>query len=86
MASALHGSHQMLPMPVSLNSGIGYFDGPPVVSCAGFAMHDGKLIEAADVFARAFWDTVRNTVSVKAIGMRRKGYSGLAMLPMTELE
>lgn len=86
VAGCMRGSHQMPLMPVGLNSGISYFDGPPVVSCAAFAMHEGKMTEAVDAFAHPFWDTVRNTVSNKAIGMRRQGFFGAAMLPMTELE
>jgi fructose 1,6-bisphosphate aldolase/phosphatase len=86
VAGCMRGSHQMPLMPVALNSGISYFDGPPVVSCAAFAMHDGKLTEAVDAFAHPFWDNVRNTVSEKAIGMRRQGFFGAAMLPMSELE
>ncbi len=86
VAGCMRGSHQMPLMPVGLNSGISYFDGPPVVSCAAFAMHEGKMTEAVDAFAHPFWDTVRDTVSNKAIGMRRQGFFGAAMLPMTELE
>jgi len=86
VAGCMRGSHQMPLMPVQLNSGISYFDGPPVVSCAAFAMHGGKLTEAVDAFAHPFWDNVRNTVSDKAIGMRRQGFFGAAMLPMSELE
>jgi fructose 1,6-bisphosphate aldolase/phosphatase len=86
VAGAMRGSHQMPLMPVKLNSGISYFDGPPVVSCAAFAMHDGRITEAVDVFAHPFWDKVRDTVAEKAIGMRRQGFFGAAMLPMTELE
>jgi fructose 1,6-bisphosphate aldolase/phosphatase len=71
---------------VPLNSGISYFDGPPVVSCAAFAMHEGHLTEAVDAFAHPFWNKVRDTVSEKAIGMRRQGFFGAAMLPMSELE
>jgi fructose 1,6-bisphosphate aldolase/phosphatase len=86
VAGAMRGSHQMPLMPVALNSGISYFDGPPVVSCAAFAMHKGKMTEAVDAFAHPFWDTIRDTVSNKAIGMRRQGFFGAAMLPMSELE
>jgi len=86
VAGAMRGSHQMPLMPVQLNSGISYFDGPPVVSCAAFAMHGGRFTEAVDVFAHPFWDKVRDTVSDKAIGMRRQGFFGAAMLPMDELE
>ena len=86
VAGCMRGSHQMPLMPVALNSGISYFDGPPVVSCAAFAMHEGKLTEPVDAFAHPFWDTVRDTVANKAIGMRRQGFFGAAMLPMSELE
>jgi len=86
VAGSMRGSHQMPLMPVPLNSGISYFDGPPVVSCAAFAMHKGKMTEPVDVFAHPFWDTVRDSVSKKAIEMRRQGFFGAAMLPMTELE
>lgn len=86
VAGSMRGSHQMPLMPVRLNSGISYFDGPPVVSCAAFAMHKGKMTEPVDVFAHPFWDTVRDSVSKKAIDMRRQGFFGAAMLPMSELE
>jgi len=86
VAGSMRGSHQMPLMPVPLNSGISYFDGPPVVSCAAFAMHKGKMTEPVDIFAHPFWDTVRDSVSKKAIEMRRQGFFGAAMLPMTELE
>ena len=86
VAGGMRGSHQMPLMPVPLMSGVSYFDGPPVVSCAAFSMHGGKLTEAVDAFAHPFWNTVRNTVSGKAMGMRRQGFFGAAMLPMAELE
>jgi fructose 1,6-bisphosphate aldolase/phosphatase len=86
VAGCMRGSHQMPLMPVALNSGISYFDGPPVVSCAAFAMRGGKLTEAVDAFAHPFWDRVRDTVADKAMGMRRQGFFGAAMLPMSELE
>ncbi|RRQ21006.1 fructose-1,6-bisphosphate aldolase/phosphatase [Thiohalobacter thiocyanaticus] len=86
VAGCMRGSHQMPLMPVQLNSGISYFDGPPVVSCAAFAMHDGKLTEPVDVFSNPFWNTVRGHVADKAIDMRRQGFFGAAMLPMSELE
>jgi fructose 1,6-bisphosphate aldolase/phosphatase len=82
----MRGSHQMPLMPVRLNAGISYLDGPLVVSCAAFAMHDGKLTKAVDGFARPFWDKVRDVVSEKAIGMRRQGFCGAVILPMSELE
>ena len=86
VAGCMRGSHQMPLMPVTLNTGISYFDGPPVVSCAGFCVHNGKLTEPVDGFAQAFWDTVRMHVTNKSIDMRRQGFIGTAMLPMSELE
>lgn len=86
VAGGMRGSHNMPLMPVALNSSISYFDGPPVVSCAAFAMHDGKLTEPADAFAHPFWNTVRDRVADKAMEMRRQGFFGAAMLPMAELE
>ena len=86
VAGGMRGSHQMPLMPVPLYSGISYFDGPPVISCAAFAMHEGRLTEAVDVFAHPFWEHVRDSVAEKAIDMRRQGFFGAAMLPMAELE
>ena len=86
VAGGMRGSHQMPLMPVTLNTGISYFDGPPIVSCAGFCVHDGKLTEPVDGFAQPFWNTVRDRVAMKAIDMRRQGFVGTAMLPMSELE
>lgn len=86
VAGGMRGSHQMPLMPVPLHAGISYFDGPPVITCAAFAMHEGRLTEAVDAFAHPFWDRVRGTVADKAIAMRRQGFFGAAMLPMAELE
>lgn len=86
VAGAMRGSHQMPLMPVRLSSGISYFDGPPAVSCAAFAMHEGQFTEAVDAFDHPFWDKVRDSVSEKAMDMRRQGFFGAAMLPMSELE
>jgi fructose 1,6-bisphosphate aldolase/phosphatase len=86
VAGGMRGSHNMPLMPVRLNSSTSYFDGPPLVSCAAFCVHDGKLTEPNDVFAHPFWDEVRSQVARKAIDMRRQGFVGAAMLPMSELE
>lgn len=86
VGGGMRGSHHMPLMPVHQNTGISYFDGPPIVSCAGFSEHDGKLTELVDCFAHPFWDEVRGKVSGKAIEMRRQGFVGAAMLPMDELE
>jgi fructose 1,6-bisphosphate aldolase/phosphatase len=86
VAGGMRGSHNMPLMPVAQNTGTSYFDGPPLVSCAAFAMHEGRLTEALDCFAHPFWDEVRRRVSGKALDMRRQGFFGAAMLPMSELE
>jgi fructose 1,6-bisphosphate aldolase/phosphatase len=86
VAGFMRGSHNGPLMPVKLNSSISYFDGPPVVSCAAFCIHEGKLTEAADAFDHPYWDFVRKNVSRKAYEIRRQGFSGPAMLPYSELE
>lgn len=86
VAGCMRGSHQMPLMPVRLNSAISFFDGPPVVSCAAFCVHDGRLTDPVDAFDHPFWDHVRDQVAAKSIEMRRQGFFGAAMLPMTELE
>ncbi|MGA0610862.1 fructose-1,6-bisphosphate aldolase/phosphatase [Caldimonas sp. KR1-144] len=86
VAGGMRGSHNMPLMPVRQNTGTSYFDGPPLVSCAAFAMHEGKLTEALDCFAHPFWDEVRSRCASKAMEMRRQGFFGAAMLPMGELE
>ena len=86
VAGGMRGSHNMPLMPVALDTGTSYFDGPPIVSCAGLAMHGGKLTEAVDCFAHPFWDAVRTRVADKGMEMRKQGFFGAAMLPMSELE
>lgn len=86
VAGGMRGSHQMPLMPVTQNCGTSYFDGPPLVSCAAFAMHEGKLTESCDCFAHPFWNGVRDHAARKAVDMRRQGFFGAAMLPMSELE
>jgi fructose 1,6-bisphosphate aldolase/phosphatase len=86
VAGGMRGSHNMPLMPVRLNTGTSYFDGPPLVSCAAFSEHGGILSEPQDCFAHPFWDTVRDRVAGKAMEMRKQGFFGAAMLPMSELE
>jgi fructose 1,6-bisphosphate aldolase/phosphatase len=86
VAGYMRGSHTGPLMPVKQNSTISFFDGPPVVSCAAFCVHNGKLTEPADAFDHPFWDYVRDDVSRKAIDIRTQGFSGVAMLPYSELE
>ena len=86
VAGGMRGSHQMPLMPVKQNCGTSYFDGPPLVSCAAFAMHQGKLTESWDCFDHPFLNGVRDNVTAKAMDMRRQGFFGAAMFPMSELE
>lgn len=86
VAGFMRGSHTGPLMPVRMNSIVSYFDGPPVVSCLAFCVHNGKLTEPADAFDHPFWDYVREKVSRKSIEIREQGFSGAAMLPYSELE
>lgn len=82
----MRGSHTGPLMPVKKNSQISFFDGPPVVNCLAFSMKNGKLTEPADVFDHPYWGWVRDKASQKAEEIRKQGFSGAAMLPMSELE
>jgi fructose 1,6-bisphosphate aldolase/phosphatase len=86
VGGGMRGSHQVPIMPVPLGTPTSWFDGPPLVSCAAFSMHEGRFTEPIDVFAHPFWNTVREHVANKAMEMRRQGFVGAAMLPMAELE
>ncbi len=82
----MRGSHSGPLMPVKRNSSISFFDGPPIVSCLAFSVKNGKLTEPSDLFDQPYWDYVRNKVSQKAEEIRKQGFSGIAMLPISELE
>lgn len=86
VAGFMRGSHNGPLMPIKANSTISFFDGPPVVSCVAFCVHNGKLTEAVDAFDHPYWDYVRMNVSRKAEEIRRQGFFGAAMLPYSELE
>ena len=86
VAGFMRGSHTGPLMPVKKDSSISFFDGPPVVSCLAFSIRNGKLTEPADAFDHPYWDYVRNSVSRKSEEIRRQGFYGAAMLPMSELE
>jgi fructose 1,6-bisphosphate aldolase/phosphatase len=86
VAGFMRGSHNGPLMPVKINSPISYFDGPPVVSCHAFCVHNGILTEPADAFDHPFWSFIRDKVSRKAMELREQGFSGIAMLPYSELE
>jgi fructose 1,6-bisphosphate aldolase/phosphatase len=86
VAGFMRGSHSGPLMPVPLNSPVSFFDGPPVVSCAAYCVHEGRLTQPADAFDHPFWDYIRDRISEKAVEIRRQGFFGNAMLPYTELE
>ena len=86
VAGFMRGSHNGPLMPVKQNEIISFFDGPPIVSCAAYCVKDGKFTEAADTFDQPFWDYIRHEVARKAVDIRRQGFFGAAMLPMSELE
>jgi fructose 1,6-bisphosphate aldolase/phosphatase len=86
VAGFMRGSHIGPLMPVKANSTISFFDGPPVVSCLAFSMKNGKLTGPVDCFDQPFWDEVRREAAKKAIEIRKQGFYGAAMLPMSELE
>lgn len=82
----MRGSHVGPLMPVKQGTGCSYFDGPPIVSCWAFCVHEGRLTEPLDPFDHPFWDAVRTRAADKAMEIRRQGFSGAAMLPYSELE
>lgn len=86
VAGFMRGSHIGPLMPVKRNSPISFFDGPPIVSASAFCVHNGIFTEPADAFDQPLWDHVRDEVSRKAIEIRRQGFSGAAMLNISELE
>ena len=43
-------------------------------------------VAVTDLFADPFWQHVRDQAAAKAMGMRRQGFFGPAMLPMSELK
>ena len=80
------GSHHVAVMPVKQNSIISYFDGPTIMSAAGYCVHEGKLTEAVDYFEQPFWDVIREKASLKTLEMRAQGFYGPSMAGMDELE
>lgn len=86
VAGFMRGSHNGPLMPVKQNSGISFFDGPPIVTAAAYSVHNGKLTEAVDCFDQPYWDYVRSQISKKSQDIRRQGFFGPAMLGMGELD
>ncbi len=80
------GSHHVAVMPVKQNSIVSYFDGPTVMSAAGYCVHEGKLTEAVDYFDQPFWDLIRTKASEKTLELRQQGFYGPTMAGMDELE
>ena len=87
VAGGARGSHTMPLMPVAINTPV---TGPyclPLVACVAYSVNgDGVLSEGVDVFGNPVWDNVRMNAQQKGEWMRRQGFVGAAMLPMTELE
>jgi fructose 1,6-bisphosphate aldolase/phosphatase len=86
VAGFMRGSHNGPLMPLKMNSSMSYFDGPPGVSAMAFSVKNGRLTGPADCFDHPFWDYIRDKVSLKALHIREQGFSGIAMLPYSELE
>jgi fructose 1,6-bisphosphate aldolase/phosphatase len=57
-----------------------------MVSALGLSMHEGRISAIVDLFADPFWSRVRDHALDKAMEMRKQGFFGPAMLPMSELE
>jgi len=86
VAGFMRGSHNSPLMPVKKNTSISFFDGPAIVSCLAFCEKEGKLTESADTFDHPYWDYVREQAAQETQELRRQGFFGAAMLPMSELE
>jgi fructose 1,6-bisphosphate aldolase/phosphatase len=82
----MRGSHIGPMMPVKARTSVSFFDGPPIVSCLAFSIHEGRLTEPIDVFDHPYWSWVRNKAAQKAHDIREQGFSGPAMLGIHDLE
>lgn len=86
VAGDTRGSHNLPLMPVPINTPASTFFCVPMVSGLAFSVHDGQFTEPTDLFADPFWTHVREHAAAKALEMRKQGFFGPAMLPMSELE
>jgi fructose 1,6-bisphosphate aldolase/phosphatase len=86
VAGDTRGSHTLPLLPVRINTPASFFFCCPIVSALAFSVHDGIFAEPVDLFADPFWNAVRDRTARKALEMRRQGFFGAAMLPMSELE
>jgi fructose 1,6-bisphosphate aldolase/phosphatase len=68
VAGGMRGSHHMPLMPVELSTPVSYFDGPPIVTCAGFAEKHGEFTEPVS-------ERGRQGHGNAAPGLRRGGYA-----------
>jgi len=82
----MRGSHIGPLMPVKARMSVSFFDGPPIVSCLAFCVHDGHLTGPVDAFDHPYWEWVRTKASEKAHAIRQQGFSGPAMLGIHDLE
>lgn len=84
----MRGSHVGPFTPVPQNSGISYFDGPPVVSAAGYSMKGGVFTEAVDLFddKPGFWTEIRRKSALKAQLLREQKWFSVAMASTDEIE
>jgi fructose 1,6-bisphosphate aldolase/phosphatase len=81
----LRGSHSGALLPVRRNTGVAYFDGPPVVSGSGYSIRQAHLSPAVDLFDHPFWDHMSHEISEKTLSIRRQGFFGNAMLAFDDL-
>ncbi len=86
VAGDTRGSHNLPLMPVPINTPASTFFCVPMVSGLAFSVHEGRFTEPTDLFADPFWTHVREHAAAKALEMRKQGFFGPAMLPMSELE
>lgn len=80
------GSHHVAVMPVKQNEIVSFFDGPTIMSAAGYCVRNGLLTEAVDLFDQPFWDVIREKASLKTLEMRAQGFFNPAMGPQDEME
>jgi len=81
----LRGSHSGALLPVRRNTGVAYFDGPPVVAGAAYSVKQARLSQIVDLFDHPFWDHVSHEIAEKTLTIRRQGFFGNAMLAFDEL-
>ncbi|HLD11766.1 MAG TPA: fructose 1,6-bisphosphatase [Patescibacteria group bacterium] len=80
------GSHHVAVMPVKQNTIISFFDGPTIMTAAGYCVHEGKLTEAVDLFDQPFWNSIQTKAAEKTLALRAQGFFNPAMAGMDELE